>query len=97
MRRRKRVYAAGTLTTLLYAGLFVMFPLAAGWCVQALVDAGVLVRGLRGQGAEARDLWLRSVVERARARGDAAVLAAALRTREEAEAAALAERLAARP
>jgi ATP-binding cassette subfamily B multidrug efflux pump len=38
MRRRKRVYAAGTLTTLLYAGLFVLFPLATGWCVQALVD-----------------------------------------------------------
>jgi ATP-binding cassette subfamily B protein len=38
MRRRKRAYLAGTLTTLLYAGLFVLFPLAAGWCVQALVD-----------------------------------------------------------
>jgi anti-sigma factor RsiW len=64
---------------------------------KALVDAGVLVRGLRGQSEQARELWLRSVVERARARGDAGVLAAALRTREEAEAAALAERLAARP
>jgi ATP-binding cassette subfamily B protein len=38
MRRRKRVYAAGTLTTLVYAGLFVLFPLTAGWCIQALVD-----------------------------------------------------------
>jgi ATP-binding cassette, subfamily B, multidrug efflux pump len=38
MRRRKRAYAAGTVTTLLYAGLFVLFPLTVGWCVQALVD-----------------------------------------------------------
>ena len=30
MRRRRRDYLAGTLTTLLYAGLFVLFPLADG-------------------------------------------------------------------
>jgi ATP-binding cassette subfamily B protein len=38
MRRRKRAYAAGAFTTLLYTGLSVAFPLAAGWCLQALVD-----------------------------------------------------------
>jgi ATP-binding cassette, subfamily B, multidrug efflux pump len=38
MRRRGRDYLAGTFTTLLYAGLFVLFPLATGWCVQAVSD-----------------------------------------------------------
>jgi ATP-binding cassette subfamily B protein len=38
MRRRKGDYVAGTLTTLLYAGLFVLFPLATGWCAQAVID-----------------------------------------------------------
>jgi ATP-binding cassette subfamily B protein len=38
MRRRKGDYVAGTLTTLLYAVLFVLFPLATGWCAQAVID-----------------------------------------------------------
>jgi ATP-binding cassette subfamily B protein len=38
MRQRRADYAAGTLTTLLYAGLFVLFPLATGWCAQAVID-----------------------------------------------------------
>jgi ATP-binding cassette subfamily B protein len=38
MRRRKGDYLAGTLTTLGYAGLFVSFPLAVGWCAQAVID-----------------------------------------------------------
>jgi ATP-binding cassette subfamily B protein len=38
MRRRRGDYVAGTFTTLLYAGLFVAFPLATGWCVQAVTD-----------------------------------------------------------
>ena len=38
MRRRQADYLAGTLTTLLYAGLFVSFPLATGWCAQAVID-----------------------------------------------------------
>jgi ATP-binding cassette subfamily B protein len=38
MRRRKGDYAAGLVTTLLYAGLFVLFPVATGWCVQAIVE-----------------------------------------------------------
>jgi ATP-binding cassette subfamily B protein len=38
MRHHRRAYAAGTLTTLLYTGFSVLFPLAAGWCVQGLVD-----------------------------------------------------------
>src|SRR5262245_17638654 len=38
MRRRKSDYVAGTVTTLLYAGFFVLFPLATGWCFQGVVD-----------------------------------------------------------
>jgi len=38
MRRRRRDYVAGTFTTLIYAGLFVAFPLATGWCAQAVID-----------------------------------------------------------
>ena len=38
MGRRRRDYAAGTFTTLLYAGLFVAFPLTVGWCAQAVID-----------------------------------------------------------
>jgi ATP-binding cassette subfamily B protein len=35
MRRRRGDYAAGIVTTLLYAGFFVLLPLAVGWCIQA--------------------------------------------------------------
>src|SRR5262245_14218513 len=38
MRHRRRDYLAGMLTTLLYAGLFVLFPLVAGWCAQSVID-----------------------------------------------------------
>ena len=38
MRNRRGDYLAGTFTTLLYAGLFVRFPLATGWCAQAVID-----------------------------------------------------------
>jgi ATP-binding cassette subfamily B protein len=38
MRHRKRDYAAGIATTLLYALFFVLFPMATGWCVQAVAE-----------------------------------------------------------
>ncbi len=38
MSRRRGDYVAGTVTTLLYAGLFVLFPLAVGWCAQGVID-----------------------------------------------------------
>jgi ATP-binding cassette subfamily B protein len=38
MRRRRGDYLAGTVTTLLYAATFVAFPLATGWCAQAVID-----------------------------------------------------------
>jgi ATP-binding cassette subfamily B protein len=38
MRKRRGDYLAGTFTTLLYAVLFVLFPLATGWCAQAVIE-----------------------------------------------------------
>lgn len=64
---------------------------------RALVDAGFLVRAWRERGESTRETWTASLVERARARGDAPVLAAALRSRPELDAAALADRLAVSP
>lgn len=61
---------------------------------RALVDAGSLVREWRERRGAARDSWATSIAERARARGDAGMLAAALRGRPEPEAVALADRLA---
>jgi hypothetical protein len=64
---------------------------------RGLVDAGSLVREWREHRGAARDSWAASLAARAHARGDAAMLAAALRGRPEREAVALADRLAPAP
>jgi ATP-binding cassette subfamily B protein len=52
MRHRKRDYAAGLATTLLYALFFVLFPMATGWCVQAVAE------GLPAEEIRNRCAWL---------------------------------------
>ncbi len=38
VRRNRRDYVLGVFTTIAYAGFFVAFPVATGWCVQALAE-----------------------------------------------------------
>jgi ATP-binding cassette subfamily B protein len=38
MSRHRGDYVAGLLTTILYAGFFVTFPMAVGWCAQGVID-----------------------------------------------------------
>jgi ATP-binding cassette subfamily B protein len=56
MRRRKRDYGGGIATTLLYALLFVLFPIASGWCIQAVAE------GLPAEEIRYRCAWLLALV-----------------------------------